>query len=128
MGSQWGTCVKQSAQPPCAAGGPCRPPVPAPPGTTAVSFDFESSGHGCVLQTTVPVAAADAELTAFLASMKAMTAKPLSAHDATWKYLPQVRVAIAATALATAPLLLRRRPRAPCACHGVQRTNSLLPV
>jgi hypothetical protein len=99
VGDQWDTYVKQSVQPSCAAGGACRPPVPAPPGATAVSFDFEANGYGCVLQTTVPV---DAELTAFLTSMKAMTAKPLSAYDATWQYLTQVRVEIAKTAPATA--------------------------
>ena len=76
-------------------------PIPPRAGAVAVSFDFEAGGYGCVLQTTAPV---DAELTAFLASMQAMTAKPLSSYSSTWKYLLQTRVSIAKTApVAAAP-------------------------
>ena len=92
--NQWDTYVKQSAQPACVAGS-CSPPVPPRAGAVAVSFDFEAGGYGCVLQTTAPV---DPELTAFLASMQEMTARPLSAYSAAWTYLPQARVPIAKTA------------------------------
>ena len=94
------TYVRQSLQPSCAGGAGCDASVQPPAGAVAVSFDLEAPGYGCVLQTTSPV---DAELTAFLAKMRAMTSKPLAAYDATWKYLEQARVAIPKTALQSAP-------------------------
>jgi formylglycine-generating enzyme required for sulfatase activity len=82
-------------QPSCAAGAGCQGgKIDPPAGAVAVSFDFEANGYGCVLQTTSPV---DAELTAFLATMKAMTKNPLYTYDDTWRYLHQKRVDIPKT-------------------------------
>ncbi|CAN5433758.1 hypothetical protein BH10PSE17_BH10PSE17_32290 [soil metagenome] len=66
-----------------------------------VTFPIEARGFGAILS--VP-GAPDAAITALLARMKTMTAKPLAAWSDTWHALPQSMVAIKPTASrATAP-------------------------
>jgi iron(II)-dependent oxidoreductase len=67
-------------------------------GANAVlSFPMEAYGYGAIL---VLRGAPDADTAAFLAKMKAMSAKPLSSYSNEWKYLPQTLVEIKPTAAA----------------------------
>ena len=55
-------------------------------GGVSLSFNIEGGGYGAVLATGHDPSA---NLTAFLATMKEMSAKPLAAYDGTWRFLPQ---------------------------------------
>ena len=67
--------------------------LPAPTGG-AIALDLEISGYGAVLATP-NTSATDAELAAFLAKMKAMTATPLQSLSNVWQYEQQWRVPVA---------------------------------
>ena len=73
---------------------------PAVEGTAAVlSFPLEAQGFGAVLA----ASGAPADLSPFLAEMKALTARPLASFSREWKVLPQRIVPIASTPKASAP-------------------------
>jgi iron(II)-dependent oxidoreductase len=70
-------------------------------GRAGLSFPIEGKGYGAILAVH---GAPDARLSSLLATMRAMTARPLATYDDTWKPLPQTMSAIAPTrAYATAP-------------------------
>jgi formylglycine-generating enzyme required for sulfatase activity len=70
-------------------------------GNDVLSFSIEARGFGAVLATPGDPGAATQKL---MATMKAMTAKPLSSYSAEWKTLPQQMVEIQSTkAAAPAP-------------------------
>ena len=60
---------------------------------SAVAFELEAEGFGCVLETS----SINNGLIAFLDKMKTMTASPLLSISAEWRYLNQTLVPIAAT-------------------------------
>jgi len=64
-------------------------------GLAVLSFVTEAHGYGAVLATPGDP---DANFSALMARMKAMTAKPLSSYSHQWMPLPQTMVAIAETA------------------------------
>lgn len=59
-----------------------------------LSFDIETEGYGCVVET---VGAPTAAMAAHLAAMRRLTRTPLRAYSKTWTVLPQVMVPIGAT-------------------------------
>ena len=68
-----------------------------------VSLPLEAEGYGCVLGARGAAAASAPPLVAFLRKMAALSATPLQQISATWRYLPQSLVPIAATSTASAP-------------------------
>jgi formylglycine-generating enzyme required for sulfatase activity len=69
------------------------------PENETLSFPIEAFGFAAIL---AQPDAADAALTAFLAEMARLSAKPLSSFSKAWQFLPQQAVRTAATAPATA--------------------------
>jgi formylglycine-generating enzyme required for sulfatase activity len=69
-------------------------------GRATLSFPIEAKGYGAVIAVQ---GEPDATLNALLATMKAMTAKPLSFFDDTWKPLSQKMVALTPTRAYTHP-------------------------
>jgi iron(II)-dependent oxidoreductase len=69
-------------------------------GRATLSFPIEAKGYGAVIAVQ---GEPDAPLNALLATMKAMTAKPLSFFDDTWKPLSQKMVALTPTRAYTRP-------------------------
>jgi len=63
-------------------------------GRASLAFPVEAKGYGAILGVR---GAPDARLSALLASMRAMSAKPLTAYDDTWTPLLQTMVPIAPT-------------------------------
>ena len=66
--------------------------------TTTIDFDLEADGYGSILETDSP----DAKLVAVLASMRRMSALPLSSFSNEWTTLPQKLVTTAASILGQA--------------------------
>jgi gamma-glutamyl hercynylcysteine S-oxide synthase len=64
---------------------------------TVIEFSIEPDGYGAVLQTS---GKPDPKLTDVIATMKSLSAKPLSSFSHEWKTLPQVQVPIAPTSAA----------------------------
>ena len=62
-----------------------------------IEFSIEPEGYGAVLQTSEKP---DPKLAGVLATMKSLSAKPLSSFSREWKTLPQVQVPISSTAVA----------------------------
>ena len=69
----------------------------APPLLQQLAFPIEAEGFGCVVEV---AGAPSAALSAFLASMAALTRTPLRAYSKAWTYLPQVLVPIGRTPVA----------------------------